>query len=216
MTDFVVEAELREATGRSAARRLRRNGKVPGIIYGGGKPDLPIAMDYFKISKLLELEPFHTSLLEVKVKGSRGKNTALLKDVQYDPIKDIVTHVDFQRVKASDTVTMEVPVLPINFEKCPGIVKSGVLETIRHEIEIECRADSIPEHIEVDCSNLDIGDVVHIREIQLPEGVTVPEIEHDPELNFAVLTIAAPRVEEVAAEEVAPEAATEGEAGEES
>ncbi|RMG54701.1 MAG: 50S ribosomal protein L25/general stress protein Ctc [Gammaproteobacteria bacterium] len=207
MSNLVVEAELREETGRSAARRLRRAGKIPGIIYGGDKPDLPIAMDYFKISRLLEDEQFHTSMLEVKVKGSRGKNTVLLKDTQWDPVKDTIVHVDFFRVSAKDAITTEVPLVAVNYEKCPGIVAGGVLETIRHALEISCRADSIPEHIEIDCSNLEIGDAVHIRDIPLPEGVTVPEIEHDEELNFTLLTIAAPRVEEKAEEAEAPEAA---------
>jgi len=216
MSNLVVEAELREESGRSAARRLRRAGKVPGIIYGGDKPDLPIAMDYFKISRLLEDEQFHTSMLEVKVKGARGKNTVLLKDTQWDPVKDTIVHLDFYRVSAKDAITTEVPLVAVNYEKCPGIVAGGVLETIRHALEISCRADSIPEHIEIDCSNLEIGDAVHIRDVPLPEGVTVPEIEHDEELNFTLLTIAAPRVEERTEEEAeAPASAEAGEAASE-
>ena len=188
MSDYIVEAELREETGRGAARRLRRAGKLPGIIYGGDKPDLPITMDYNTVSKLLNEEHFHTSMLEVKVKGSRGKNTVLLKDSQYDPLMDTATHLDFMRVSAKDTISMEVPVLAINFEKCPGVAKGGMVALIRHALEVTCRADSIPEHIEVDCSDLDMNDSVHIEDITLPEGV---EVQHDT--NFTVLNISPPK-----------------------
>ncbi|MDX8402582.1 MAG: 50S ribosomal protein L25/general stress protein Ctc [Mariprofundaceae bacterium] len=194
-TPLLVEAELREKTGRAEARRLRRAGRIPGIIYGGGKPDLPVSMEYFKISKLLDDEHFHTSMIEVKVKGKRGKETVLLKDTQWDPVKDTVTHLDFLRVSASDTVTVDVPVEPVNFEKCPGVVKGGLVEVIRHTLEVTCRADAIPEHIEIDCSDLDIGDTVHIEDVPLPEGA---EVHH--EVNFTVLNIAAPTKTEAAAE----------------
>jgi len=193
---MIVEAELREESGRSAARRMRRAGKIPGIIYGGGKPELPISMDYFVISKQLDVEHFHTSMLEVNVKGVRGKNTVLLKDTQWDPIKDTVTHLDFFRVSGTDQVTVEVPVVAINFEKCPGIVVGGMLNMIRHSLDITCRADAIPEHIEVDCSALEIGDSVHVDSLKLPEG---SEIHHEE--NFTVLALIPPTKLEAAPEE---------------
>ena len=188
MTDFVVEAELREETGRSAARRMRRAGKLPGIIYGGDKPDLPITMDYNTVSKLLNQEAFHTSMLEVKVKGSRGKNTVLLKDSQYDPLKDTATHLDFMRVSAADSITMEVPVIAINFETCPGVAQGGMVALIRHALEVSCRADSIPESIEIDCTGLEMGATVHIEDVTLPEGT---EVQHD--VNFTILNISPPK-----------------------
>jgi len=221
---MIVEAELREETGRSAARRMRRAGKIPGIIYGGDKPDLPISIEYFVISKLMDIEHFHTSMLEVKVKGSRGKNTVLLKDAQYDPVKDTVSHIDFFRVSASDKVEVEVPVEAINGEKCPGVVAGGMLQTVRHHLEISCRADSIPDNIIVDCSKLEIGDNVHIRDITLPEGVTVPELEEGgEEHNFTLVACIPPIVELAPAEDEevegeegseADETAAEGEAEE--
>ena len=206
MTNIVVEAELREETGRSATRRLRRAGKMPGIIYGGGKPDIAITMDYFTVSKQLNDEHFHTSMLEVKVKGSRSKNTVLLKDAQWDPVMDTATHLDFFRVSASDTVTLDIPVVAINTEKCPGVVKGGLVDLVRHSLEVTCRADAIPEHVEVDCATMEVGDTVHIEDITLPEGALV---HHD--VNFTVLNIAAPKTgsgdddEEEAAEEAAAE-----------
>lgn len=188
MTDFIVEAELREETGRAATRRLRRAGMMPGIIYGGDKPDLAITMDYNTVSKQLNEEAFHTSLLEVKVKGSRGKNTVLLKDSQWDPLMDTPTHLDFMRVSAKDTITMDIPVVAINFEKCPGVSEGGMVSIIRHTLEVTCRADAIPEHIEIDCSELEMGATVHIEDVTLPEG---SEVHHD--VNFTVLNIAAPK-----------------------
>jgi len=188
MTNLVVEAELREETGRSATRRLRRASKIPGIIYGGGKPDIAITMNYFTVAKQLNEEQFHTSLLEVKVKGSRGKNTVLLKDAQWDPVMDTATHLDFFRVSASDTVTVDVPVVAVNADKCPGVVKGGILDLVRHTLEATCRADSIPDQIEVYCAQLEVGDTVHIEDVALPEGVIV---QHD--VNFTVLNIAAPK-----------------------
>ncbi|RMH62891.1 MAG: 50S ribosomal protein L25/general stress protein Ctc [Zetaproteobacteria bacterium] len=200
----VLEAELREKTGKAEARRLRRSGKVPAIIYGGGKPDLPIALNFFEITKRLDDEAFHTSMIEIKVKGVRGKQTALLKSAQYDPLKDTVTHLDFQRVAAGETVTVEVPVHAVNYEKCPGVVAGGTLEVIRHTLEVESRADSIPEAIEVDCSALDLGDSIHIDDITLPEGCVV---HHD--VNFTVITIATPSALKGAGEESEEEAPEE-------
>jgi len=212
MSDYIVEAGLREETGRAATRRLRRTGKLPGIIYGGGKPDIAITMDYNTVSKLLNEEHFHTSMIEVKVAGSRGKNTVLLKDSQYDPLMDTATHLDFLRVSASDSITMDVPVVAINVDDCPGVAVGGMVDMIRHSLEITCRADSVPENIQIDCSELEMGDSVHIEDITLPEGA---EVHHD--VNFTVLNISAPKGakggdatgdelgEEAEAEETAPD-----------
>lgn len=210
MADYILEAELREKTGRSEARRLRRAGKLPAIIYGGGKPDLPIALDYLDIARKLEEEHFHTTMLEVNVKGARGKNTVLLKDVQWDPVRDTATHIDFYRVSSSDSVTVEVPLVPVNSEKCPGVVQGGLVSIVRRSLEVTSRADAIPEHIEVDCSNLDIGDTVHIEDITLPEGV---EVHHD--VNFTVLNLSAPTKAEPEPEEAEAEVPEEAETTEE-
>ncbi len=211
MTDYIIEARLREETGRSATRRLRRAGKLPGIIYGAGKPDLAITMDYNTVAKLLNEEQFHTSMLVVKVKGAKGKNGVLLKDTQWDPVMDTPTHLDFFRVSAGDAITMDVPIVTINTEKCPGVVKGGLIDLIRHSLEITCRADSIPDQIEIDCADLDIGDTVHIDDIALPEGA---EVQHD--VNFTVLNLSATKAGTDADDDVAAtdEDAAPAEAGE--
>jgi len=189
MTDYVLEAELRENLGKAHTRRLRRAGKLPGIIYGGDKPDLPITLDYNEVAKImLRDEAFYTSMIEVKVKGKRGKNTVLLKDTQWDSIYDTPMHLDFFRVSAKDSVTVSVPVHPVNVDSCPGVKAGGKLQVIRHELEVTCRADAIPEAIEIDCANFELDHIVHIDDVTLPDGV---EVHHD--VNFTVMSIAAPK-----------------------
>jgi len=195
MSDFVLEAELREETGRGATRRLRRAGKTPAIIYGGGKPELAITLDTLSIFKLLDTEAFHTSMINIEVKGARGTNTGLVKEIQWHPVHDKAMHIDFHRVSSADIVHIEVPVNAVNHEKSPGMIQGGLLEVIRHTLEVACRADSIPDGIDVDCAELNIGDSVHVENLQLPDGVEIP---HD--VNFTVLALAAPRVEEVPVE----------------
>lgn len=210
MTDFTIEADMREKTGRGEARRLRRAGKMPAVIYGGDKPELPVVLDTMSTSKLLDQEAFYTSIISIKVKGARGDNKALVKDVQWHPVRDEAIHIDFYRVSSSDQVHMEVPVHAINAETCPGVKKGGLLEIIRHSLEVICRADSIPEHIDVDCDGLEIGDSVHIEDVALPEGV---QAQHDT--NFTVLTIAAPKVEAEPEAEGEAEGEAEAEAAQE-
>ncbi len=211
MSDFTIEAELRETTGRGEARRMRRVGKMPAVIYGGDKPELPITLDAMSTAKLLDQEAFYTSIVEIKIKGARGSNKGLVKDVQWHPVREEAMHIDFHRVSAADIVHVEVPINAINFEKCPGDIKGGILETIRHSLEVACRADSIPDSIDIFCAQMDIGDAVHVEDIALPDGVEIP---HD--INFTVLSVAAPKVEVEPSEDEAVEAVadetTEGEA----
>jgi large subunit ribosomal protein L25 len=189
MTDYVLEAELREDLGRANTRRLRKAGKLPGIIYGGDKPDLPITLNYNEVAKImLRDEAFYTSMLEVKVKGSRGKNTVLLKDTQWDSIYDTPMHLDFFRVSGKDSVTVSVPVHTINVDDCPGVKEGGKLSVIRHELEVTCRADAIPDQVEIDCANFELDQIVHIDDIKLPDGL---EVIHDA--NFTILSISAPK-----------------------
>jgi len=202
MSEYVLEAELREDLGKANTRRLRRAGKLPGIIYGGDKPDLPIILDYNATAKImLRDEAFYTSMIEIKVKGKRGKNTVLLKDTQWDSIYDTPMHLDFFRVSGSDSVTVSVPVHTINVEDCPGVKAGGQLSVIRHELEITCRADAIPDNVEIDCAAFELDQIVHIDDIQLPDGMEVIR-----DVNFTVLSIVEPkRMEEPEATDEAVE-----------
>jgi len=185
---FTIEAELREGTGRSLARRLRRSGMFPAIIYGGDRPDLPITLNDIALRKPLANPAFYTSLLKIKIQGKKAVETVLLKDAQWHPVHEGIMHIDFYRVNDSDTVTIEVPVHALNAEKCPGVIQGGRLDMVRHVLEITCRADAIPDAIEVDCSTLELGDTIHINDLTLPEGA---EISHD--INFTVLNLATPK-----------------------
>ncbi|MDQ6980165.1 MAG: 50S ribosomal protein L25/general stress protein Ctc [Ghiorsea sp.] len=205
MIEYVLEAELREDLGKANTRRLRRAGKLPGIIYGGGKPDLPIILDYNATAKImLRDEAFYTSMIEIKVKGKRGKNTVLLKDTQWDSIYDTPMHLDFFRVSGSDSVTVSVPVHTLNVEDCPGVKAGGQLSVIRHELEITCRADAIPDNVEIDCAAFELDQIVHIDDIQLPDGMEVIR-----DVNFTVLSIVEPKRME---ESTATDEAVEGDA----
>ncbi|PJC70298.1 MAG: 50S ribosomal protein L25, partial [Zetaproteobacteria bacterium CG_4_8_14_3_um_filter_59_5] len=175
---------------------IRRAGLMPAVIYGGDKPELAITLNAMSTAKLLDKEAFYTSIVEINVKGSRGSNKALVKDVQWHPVRDEAIHIDFFRVSSSDQVHMEVPVHVTHADTCVGVKKGGLVEIIRHTLELTCRADSIPEHIDIDISALDIGESLHIEDVTLPDGVTA---QH--EVNFTVLTIAAPKVEKASDEE---------------
>jgi len=206
MTDLTINADLRETTGKGDARRMRRAGLLPAIIYGAGKPDLAITLNANSIGKTLNEEAFYTSMLEVNITG-KGTETVLLKDVQWEPIMDTAMHLDFMRVSSADSVTVEVPVLVLNFDKSPGDIAGGSLDIIRHVLEVTCRADSIPEHVEIDCANLNLGDSIHIEDITLSEGM---EIVH--EVNFTILNVSVPKGHTEEADTEADDVSEEAEA----
>ena len=200
-----LKAQARDRVGKGAARELRRNSMVPAVIYGDNKDPLPIAVPYKELSILINSGGFLNTVLEVDVDG--GKHRVLPKDYQREPVRDFFTHVDFLRIGKNTKVTVEIPVHYINEDDCPGLRKGGVLNVVRHALEISCRADAIPEYFEIDLTGLEIEDVVHASAITLPDGVTLTVTDRDP----TMCSIAAPTVsaasdeeegEEVAADEV--------------
>ncbi len=207
MSDVVeLPAVSRERAGKGPARAARRAGQVPGVIYGAKKDPSLVAIEGKLLNKLLHQGGFFSTLFDVKVDGKIER--ALARDVQLDPVTDVPVHIDFLRVSATTRVTVEVPVHFLNEDECPGLTEGGVLNVVRHEIELSCRADAIPPHIEIDLSGLDIGDGVHISMVKLPEGVTPTITDRD----FTIATIAAPTVvrDEAAEEQAAAEAEGEG------
>ncbi len=207
MSDVVeLPAVSRERAGKGPARAARRAGQVPGVIYGAKKDPSLVAIEGKLLNKLLHQGGFFSTLFDVKVDGKFER--ALARDVQLDPVTDVPVHIDFLRVSATTRVTVEVPVHFLNEDECPGLTEGGVLNVVRHEIELSCRADAIPPHIEIDLSGLDIGDGVHISMVKLPEGVTPTITDRD----FTIATIAAPTVvrDEAAEEQAAAEAEGEG------
>ncbi len=184
----VMEAETRSGTGTGAARAVRRTGKVPGIVYGPECENMKIALP----GRVLEREAlrpgFFAQLFELKVDGS--SMDVLARDLQLHPVTDAILHVDFLAVKAGSTVAVAVPVVFVNEEACDGLRRGGVLNVVRHEVELYCPADAIPEALTVDLAGLDIGASVHIGAVALPEGVT-PVID---DRDFTVATVAPPTV----------------------
>ena len=208
MSDTIaLPAEPRERVGKGAARAVRRAGRVPAVIYGDRKDPLTISLDPRDVDRELHRPGFFATLFDVEIGGK--KHRVLPRDVQLDPVSDRTVHVDFLRVAQDTEVTVNVPVNFMNDEESPGLKRGGVLNIVRHEIEFSCRADAIPQQIEIDLTGLDIGDSVHISMIQLPDGVTPTITDRD----FTIATVAAPSaVKAEAAEEQA--AAAEGEEGE--
>lgn len=208
MADIVeLPALARDRAGKGPARAARRSGQVPGVIYGAKKDPNMITVEERLLKKLLHQGGFFSTLFDVKVDGKAER--VLARDVQFDPVSDFPVHIDFLRVSATTSVHVEVAVHFINEEQCPGLNEGGVLNVVRHEIELVCRADAIPPHIDIDLSGLDIGDGVHISMVTLPEGVRPAITDRD----FTIATIAAPTVvrEETAEAQAEGEEAAEGE-----
>jgi large subunit ribosomal protein L25 len=162
MTEIILNAELRK-TGKSASNQLRRLGKIPGIYYAPGDEPLPIAVKESELKNLIYTTETHI----IRLKLGDGKEfQCILKDVEFDPVTDKPIHFDLYGLKAGATVTLEVPIVLVG--KAPGVEKGGVIEHLLHTVEVECPSNAIPEHIEVDISNLDIGDSIHVKDLNIP------------------------------------------------
>ncbi len=192
-----LSAELRSRAGKGAARQSRRDGRVPGVIYGDKKPATLISVAPRELMKELRKKAFHVTLFDIAVDGR--KERVLPRDVQFDPVGDQPIHVDFMRVGEHTRVHVAVPVAFRNEAASPGLKRGGVLNVVRHEVELICSVDSIPRQIEIDLEGLDIGDSVHISMVKLPEGVR-PAIARD----FTIATIAVPTIQKVEEEVKAP------------
>ncbi len=193
----IIAAQRRERAGKGPARAARRAGRVPGVIYGSKKDPSMVTLDPRELDRELQTGAFLATIYDVQI--DRDKERVLPRDVQFDPVTDRPIHVDFLRVSATSSVTVQVPVNFLNEEESPGLRRGGLLNVVRHEIEMSCLADAIPSSIDIDLAGLDIGDSVHISMISLPDGVAPTITDRD----FTIATIAAPTVvqEEEEAEE---------------
>ncbi len=201
-------ATVRTGTGKGAARQARRSGVVPGIVYGGGVDPLPININYNALIKRLKAGRFLSTLFNLKVDGHDDVRV-ICRSVQRDVVKDLPTHLDLMRLRRTSQISLFIHVNFENHEQAPGLKRGGTLVVVRPEVELEVTAADIPDHLTVDLTGLDIGDVVHVDDIILPEGAkkTIPR-------NFVIANIAAPsslrsaddeeaeETEEVAADEV--------------
>ncbi len=180
-----LAATARNGSGKGAARGVRREGRVPGVIYGGGEAPQAISLDYKTLNTLIYAGHFLTSIFDIEVDGK--KERAIPRDYQLDVVSDKPMHVDFLRLKAGSTLRVDIPVHFINQETCPGIKVGGTLNVVRHTVEMRVPADAIPESITVDLANAGINDSIHISAVSLPEGCK-PVLNRD----FTVATIAPP------------------------
>ncbi|QBJ23285.1 50S ribosomal protein L25/general stress protein Ctc [Haematobacter massiliensis] len=196
-----LQAEVRTGTGKGAARQARREGNVSGIVYGDGKEPLALNLNYNYLLKQLKAGRFMSTLFNLKVEGQDDVRV-ICRGVQRDVVKDLPTHVDFMRLHRNSRINLFIHVNFENHEASPGLKRGGTLVIVRPEVELEVTAGDIPDHITVDLTGSNIGDVIHINDIPLPAGVK-PTIDR----NFVVANISAPsglrseENEEAAAEE---------------
>ncbi len=201
-----IVAQKRDRAGKGAARATRREGRVPGVIYGGKEPPQPISLDYNYLLRVLRRGGFMSSQFMVDL-GEGEPVRVIPRDLQLDPVRDLPVHVDLLRLVKGATINVEIPVIFVGEEESPGLKRGGVLNVVRHDVELICPIDSVPEQIEGDLSGLEIGDGLHISAIKLPDGVSPAITDRD----FTIATIAAPTVEAAPSEEVEGEAAEAGE-----
>ncbi|MES1948959.1 50S ribosomal protein L25/general stress protein Ctc [Salinisphaera sp. C84B14] len=216
MEAFELNAEKRTAKGRAENRRLRRNGRVPAIIYGGNGEPVMLTLEHNDLDHHLDNEAFFSHIIKIHVDGGSTEEV-VLRDLQRHPAKPFIEHADFLRIVAGEALRMSVPLHFVGEEECPGVAdEDGVVQHNMNDIEIECLPRNLPEYIEVDCSKLHLHDSVHLSELVLPEGVQIVELMGDEEdqTDRTVVSVQVPRaaIELEAEEEAEAEAAAAEEA----
>ncbi len=206
---FEFVAESRDTTGKSAAKAARRQGKVPAVIYGGEGEPVSLMLKHGDLLKHLDREAVYSSVLNIEIDGKTEK--VLLKDLQRHPAKPIVLHVDFLRVDNTHKIKIHIPLHFINEEKCKGVKLGGVVTHAMVDVEVSCLALKLPEYIEVDLENLDIGESIHLSDLKLPEGVEIPELAQGSDHDAVVAQVLKTRVaqDDDGAEEASEEAEAE-------
>jgi len=205
---YELAGTRRERVGKGAARALRREAKLPAVIYGDKKDPISVALPYKEVNLLIHGGGFTATVGVINVDGK--KHQVIAKDYQLDPVRDFPMHVDFLRVSKDDTLTVNIPVHFLNEDTAPGLKEGGVLNVVRHEVELNCPADAIPEFLELDLGSAELGDTLNISSIKLPDGAEPTITDRD----FVIATIAAPAAlksdeeEEADAEETSAEVPT--------
>jgi len=202
----VLAAQSRDRAGKGIARAARRAGQVPAVIYGNNEDPILITVEDRKLRQELTSSGFFISLIDIEVDGT--KHRVLPRDAQYHPVTDAPLHVDFLRYNPNRKLTIEVPVTFLNEEDCPGLREGGVLNVVRHAIEVMCTADAMPDGFDLDLAGLEVGDSIHASALTLTAGVELTITDRD----FTIATIAAPTVAPVDEELEGEEG--EGEEGE--
>jgi large subunit ribosomal protein L25 len=189
---FSFGADPRGAQGKGASRRLRRAGKVPAILYGGHKEAQPLVLDQQNLLTMIGDERFYSSIVQLKIGGTAQE--AIVKDVQMHPARNVVVHVDLQRVLENEAIRLHLPIHFKGESVSPGVkTQGGIVSHMRTDIEVSCLPKDLPEFLELDLSNMSLNETKFLADIPLPPGVTIPELAHR---NTAVVSIHAPRAAE--------------------
>jgi large subunit ribosomal protein L25 len=205
-TSFELVAEFRETQGKGASRRLRHEGKVPAILYGGHSDARALTLSHQKLLIMLDNERFYSTILNLRV-GDQTQ-AAILKDVQRHPYKNAIVHVDFQRVEENQKIRMNIPLHFVGASVSPGVkTQGGMVSHMRNEVEVSCLPKDLPEFIEVDLSGLSINESIHLSQLKLADGVELLSLAKE---DAAVVAIHSPRAEEPDAAATAAAAATAG------
>lgn len=190
---FELEAELRNDIGRGASRRLRREEKVPGILYGGGKEPTSLTFAHNKVYRALGNEAFYSHILTLKINSEPER--VILKDVHRHPFKARILHLDFQRVRADEKLYMNVPIHFMGADKAPGVKDAGgIVSHIMSDVEVTCLPDDLPEYLEVDIADMQLNQIKHLSDIPLPKGVEIVDLARGD--DKPVVSIHMPRIEE--------------------
>ena len=195
-----LSAELRTAHGKGATRRLRRlEAKVPAVIYGGGKEPRSIALGFFEVTNASHHEGFYSQILNITIAGEREQ--AILRDVQRHPASENVTHLDFQRVLSGEMLHVQIPIHFLNEDRCVGVrLGAGSIAHNLTDVEIECLPKDLPQYIEVDMLDKAVGATIHLSDLVLPAGVSIPSLAHGEDYDLMVVAVHAPRGAEPAPE----------------
>jgi large subunit ribosomal protein L25 len=201
-----VKAQMRQTTGKGSSRGFRREGKIPAILYGSDIESVPLTVSAYDMENLLKKVSYSQALLKLMVEnGQSFEKTVMIKEIQRDPLSHKYLHIDFYEVKMDRKISATIPVVTKGTSK--GVAEGGILQIIRRELEVFCFPADIPNHIEIDISDLDIGDSVHVEEIQIEGDVEIPY-----EANFTIVTVVSPKMVEEEEEKVeAEEGEEEGE-----
>jgi large subunit ribosomal protein L25 len=196
---FELNAEPRTDTGKGASRRLRHAGKVPAIMYGGGKDPEALTLSHNEVQRNLEHEAFYSHILSIKIGGTETR--AILRDMQRHPSRPVVMHMDLQRINEAEKLKTQVPLHFAGEDVAPGVKAGGLVSHDLTEVGIECLPKDLPEYIDVDISGLDVGEALHLSDLQVPEGVTLPDLARGEGHDLAIVSIHAKRIVEEAEEE---------------
>lgn len=193
MEQFEIVVATRDVKGKGASRRLRRNGYVPGILYGSGKSPVNIQLDHNYVMKLADVEAFYSRILTLSL--PTGNERVVLKDMQRHPHKARIMHIDFLRINENEELTMRIPLHFINEDICDGVkTGGGVITHVITELEILCLPRDLPEYIEVDVEALKLGESLHLSDITVPEGVQIAALVHGGDPGQSIVSVQQPRI----------------------